>query len=103
MAEVDQTSSATAEVPPATHILAPLRRDVDALKHDINDLRTAVGLLIEEIKDLKQVKVEAVSSVSISLIEVCSLPPFLVSLPAFIGNTVDPPPLSRSSVSSSGV
>ena len=68
MAEVDQTSAATTgDQPILASILTPLQHNLDALQHQINDLRAVVASLIKDIKDikaLKQVKAETVSGVS---------------------------------------
>ena len=44
----------------------PWQGDVDALKQEIDDLRTMVGSLVKEVEELKKVKVEAVSDVFFS-------------------------------------
>ena len=66
MAEAQLISASTTEVPP-THgsgsTLISLQNDVDALKREIDGLKTTVGSLVEEIKDLKRVKVELVGGV----------------------------------------
>lgn len=43
----------------------PWQGDLDALKQEIKDLRTMLGSLVKEIKELKKVKVEAVSGISL--------------------------------------
>ena len=41
----------------------PWQGDLDALKEEIRDLKTMLGSVVKEIKELKQVKVESVSRI----------------------------------------
>jgi predicted nucleic acid-binding Zn-ribbon protein len=67
MAEVHPTSATiTVTLPPQGSTLTQLQNDVDALKQENKDLRTMLESLMKEFKDLKKVKVEAVSRVSSS-------------------------------------
>ena len=68
MAEVHPTPVATTRVLPVHETtLTQLQRAVDALKQEVKDLRTMVGSVVKEIKDMKQVKAEAVSGIFFQL------------------------------------
>jgi len=86
MAEAHPASEAATVVQPGdgSVLPSPWQGDIDALKQEMGDLRTA---LMKEIEELKKVKMEAVSGGFIPYSPPHSSPIFL----PFVENTVDPP------------
>ena len=80
MAEAQPTSGVATGVQPGHgSVPNPWQGDIDALKQEVNDLRTTVLSLTKEIEELKRVKVQTVCGV------LCHSPSILigVTIPIF--------------------